>query len=100
VHVCPLLARATPADVDLADFCGADRRVDAQQAMPAKAAPLFIRDGVDTVTLSKPKPLLADKLHCPSCQIVHRADDLDASFLFQFLQDWTTPSFERICPVR
>ena len=50
MHVWPLLARATPADVDLADFCGADRRLDGQQAMPAKAAPLFIRDGAPSLS--------------------------------------------------
>lgn len=35
------------------------------------------------------KPLLADELDSSSCQIVHRAGDLDVSFRFQLLQNWT-----------
>jgi hypothetical protein len=30
--------------------------------------------------------LSADKLHHSSCQVVHRAGDLDASFLSQFIK--------------
>ena len=60
-------------------------RQDAQHILepPAAAAPQFIPVLVNVALLS------ADELHHSSCQVVYRGDDLDASFLSQFLQDCT-----------